>query len=315
MSKRGVLFSGQSNGIGLCVASAVTNFPGFATSYPAVQFWDKNSLNRDPPSFLDDGPRDLGPRTKAISNPSLAIGTCGTEISMLQTLNAAIPGVWAGAKVAIDGSSLEDQWVNPAYPTGGPAFLTTYLDLIQTMMTGLGAVLDTVVWDQGGTDAGAIPDGADYLVNLTTLMIGGVRARFGPVAIIIDRLSSQYVASQGELVRAGQDSFCAGNSRTALIQTTDLDLRDVIHFSDNSYATLGVRQAQARLAMEGVATIQLTGDVVSGTAQLGAPVFGAATIQLAGDTVHGSAAIDHGRFVSIPGLTHDWEVFDKRLPS
>lgn len=244
--RRLVVFAGQSNALGLGVASGITNYPGIASTFAAVQFVEQSTILVDPLSLTTDGPRDLGPRTKVVA--SQAIGTCGVELSMMRDLAASgISGTWFGAKQAIDGSGLENNWANPAWPTTGGSMLTQFTAFIQEQLTRWSATLAGIVWIQGEADSGESPDAANYKTNLTSFF-ASLRASFGAFPVVINRLSSNYFAQSLNTVRSLQESWVAEDGNAAIVYADDLAFRDTAHFTDDAYSTLGSRLATALIS-------------------------------------------------------------------
>lgn len=257
---------GQSNEGGIGVAANVTVFQGITNPYAAVPTMSRGSKLTDPPNVVFDpasGSRALSPRTVSLGAP-YSVGTIGILPTMGRILDAARPGVWAMGEVWLDGSSLQTRWMpGSAYPIGGPPWFTQVVGYIQNMESTMGAALAGIVWIQGTSDALAIPDQDNYLSNLVTFF-STLRAVPGwsNVAITVDQISSQFIANfdggsavvGGAKVRAAQQTFVSSTARTALVNTDDLALRDNAHYADDSYAILGIRHANAMLALLGIQT-------------------------------------------------------------
>lgn len=240
--KRLVIIAGQSNGYGKCVAANVNNFANFNTPYANVQLYDHNALDQDPPTWVDEAWRSLQARAIA-DGASYPIGTCGTEISMGITLDQSNLGTWSIAKMCIDGSGLEANWISATYPTTGTKLQQLFTQFIQARLADKGAVLGGIVWIQGENDAGSSPANTDYYANLGTLL-GGLRSTFsGNWPIVIHRLSNKNQGIASATIRSAEESYAAVNPRCYISTGDDLSLRDAAHYVDNDYATLGVRIA------------------------------------------------------------------------
>lgn len=241
-AKRLVVIAGQSNALGLAVASSISNYPDIDDAYAAVQYIEKSATLNDPPSFTTDGPRDLAPRTKTVAGQ--VAGTCGVELSMGRDLDAAGGGTWFVAKMAIDGSGLEDEWVNASYPSSGTPLYDQFETFISDQLTAWEAELGAIVWIQGEADSNESPDAANYLTNEETLF-GDLRTTFGAtVPIVIVRLNSNYTAGGSvPTIRSHQESYAAKHSNVAIVAADDLPFRDTAHYTDDAYSTLGSRIA------------------------------------------------------------------------
>lgn len=241
-SPRLIIIAGQSNGYGKCVAANVNNFANFNTPYANVQLYDHNALNQDPPTFVDETWRSLQARAVA-DGASYPIGTCGAEISMGITLDQANLGTWSIAKMCIDGSGLEANWISASYPTVGTKLQQLFTQFIQARLAEKGAVLGGIVWIQGEADAGVSPANTDYLTNLGTLL-GGLRSTFpGNWPIVIHRLSNKNQGLASATIRSAEESYAAVHANCYVSTSDDLSLRDAAHYVDNDYATLGTRIA------------------------------------------------------------------------
>jgi hypothetical protein len=239
--KRMVLLCGQSNCTGYGVAASVTNYPGIATAYSAVQYIEQSSILVNPPTWTTDGPRDLSPRTITVA--SHVAGTFGPELSMGRYLEENSHGEWFIAKMGIDTSGLENNWNNPAWPSSGGALKTQLTTFAAAQLASWGAELAAIVWVQGETDAGESPDAANYQANLAAFF-GDVRTTLGvSCPIILNRMSSSYAVLQGGTVRSHQESFVNTDGNAGIVYADDLLFRDTVHFADDDYVTLGLRLA------------------------------------------------------------------------
>jgi hypothetical protein len=244
---------GQSNGLGLCTSNNVTVYspmPTNASPYSRVKIYDDNSKTlADPPTYVVEGWRDLQPRT-TLSGGLYTSGMGGSELTAARDLDIRLngPSIFV-LKRAIDGSSLITNW-DANFPTGGPPYLIKGASPqvqaeITTQAAAQGITLgngDNLidVYDQGEADAGQTY--ATYLAALQD-MDTTLRATWPNSYFHIPRITNEKdVAGQ---VLAAQECFIAGRSRGSISYHDDLATRDGTHFTDDSYATRGVREAQA----------------------------------------------------------------------
>ncbi len=250
-ANRLVVFIGQSNAGGVMVAASVSNYPGIANDYPAVTMVEHGAGGgaTDPPTWTDEAARPLGPRDVNFGG-SFAIGTGGAELSMLQDLDIAYPDdTWYAAKMWIDGSSLVTEWANPDYPTLDPDLKTQLNTFISTQVSAFGITNTAenlvMVFIQGTADDGQAY--ATYLASMGTLFTDSIRATFGNCRIVIVR--EYHTVDSAFNVRAAQMEYASATTGVEWIPTDDLSLRDTAHYTDNSYATIGVRLADKLQAM------------------------------------------------------------------
>lgn len=240
-ANRLVVLVGQSNAGGIGVAASVTNYPGIANAFSAVQMYERTAAGGavDPPNFTNEGPRDLAPRITNFGG-SYATGTFGVELSLGRELDAATADTWFVAKYTIDGSSLVNHWASASYPTTGGALATQLTTFIQDRATAWN-VTDLannliVVFIQGEADTGQAY--ATYLSNLQSFF-SGLRASLGNFLVVVHRLVSRVDSAQN--VRAAEEAFAANTTKVLITHADDLALRDTAHYSDDSYVTLGIR--------------------------------------------------------------------------
>lgn len=239
-----IIGTSQSNGLGLCVAANV----GLSAAYPAVRLYNHNALLQDPINWKDEGGvwTALQPRTINVGG-NFTVGTGGVELELGRALNNAGVGSWWIAKMCIDGSGLENNWVNPAWPTspgGGPSLQTQFTTFISDRIADSGATLAGIIIVQGEADAGESPDAADYYANLG-VMFGGLRTSFGnSFGVFIHRLSNKNQGINSATIRAAEESFAAGQPNCFISSIADdIALRDAAHYVDSGYVTIGDRMA------------------------------------------------------------------------
>lgn len=245
-----IIASGQSNQLGKMQAASVTPavYPGLGSSFAAVQLFDHNGgANADPPTFHDEGPRALAARTQAYN--TYLVGDAGTELVVGRELTASLGRVVGIAKMAIDGSSLITGWNNPAFPTAGPSLLSQITTFITAQIAafGISNPAENLVfsWNQGEADTGQAY--ATYLGALQSF-IGALQGTFGNFRVIVHRVTSRNDTAGN--VRAALESYSASlGARGTCSYGDDLALRDAAHYTDDAYATLGLRQSAALTAM------------------------------------------------------------------
>jgi hypothetical protein len=147
--------------------------------------------------------------------------------------------------MAIDGSGLENHWVNVAYPTIGTKLQQLFTNFITARLADFpGMTLGGIFWIQGEADAGEAPDATDYYANLGTLF-SGLRATFtNPWKLVINRLSKRATGGQLINVRSEQEDYIAGNTNCGLVSGDEYALRDTAHYVDDGYPPLGTRFGQ-----------------------------------------------------------------------
>jgi hypothetical protein len=293
MTKRLYVLLGQSNDLGTGVAADMTVWPGGVTApYSNVVYLEHSANGADPPSFADSNggvAYALQPRTSTIVGQ--VAGTCGVELTLGRQLDTVLTGNVVLLKIAIDGSGLQNKWLpttSPVFPTGGPQWYSTMVAYILAAQTTLGAILSGIVWIQGGTDANEVPDAANYGPNMTTFFTA-FRSTFGPIPIVFDRLHINAGVSDAASVRAGQATFAAATSLVAMIDADDLTLvsPSFVHYDTNSLGTLGVRMADAFLAM--MESNDEPFDIDIGGSGGGSPVFPVLSIATTAESIRDRA--------------------------
>lgn len=248
-ARRAVFIFGQSNASGLMVASSVTNYVDIDVDFPAVQMHESTAGSgpADPPTFTTEGPRDLGPRLVGFGG-AVAIGTGGVELSMGRELDTRTADTWFVGKYTIDGSGLVNHWSNTAYPTTGGSLIDRFATYIEARLAdwSISSPEDVFLYFiQGEEDIGQ--PYATYLAALES-MFTALRARLGNFRILIHRIVSRVNPIQN--IRAAHEAFVAADTVGAkLTQADDLALRDTKHYADDSYATIGIRAADAIIDM------------------------------------------------------------------
>jgi hypothetical protein len=259
--------AGQSNDGGLCISTNVDNYPGFTTPYGPVSIRRQGATLADPPSWVTEGPVSLQPRTIGVNGTTYAAGTCGFEVSMGRTIDQAGGVNLYIAQLFIDGSGLENHWLNPSYPTVGTKLQQQFKDYITARLADVpGMTLGYIMWNQGEADAGEAPDATDYYNNLVTF-VGDLRTTFpGNWWFLMNRLSKRATGGQLINVRAAEEDFAANPAnKAAWVGLDDLALRDTAHFIDDGYPTggtrLGLKIVDLRAGTTSLAPTYITGGV------------------------------------------------------
>jgi PKD repeat protein len=235
-----IVIWGQSNGLGFGVASGMSNYPGIATPYPAVQMWERGapSPGGGAPVWTTEGPRDLQPRGTTIGTQ--VAGTNGIELTLMRALDTASPGGWYVLKVNANSTGLEDEWKTATYLNQLKSDINARLAAWSTTVVGMVSVI-------GETDSSESPDAANTYANLNTIY-DDLRADFGDFAIAQVRLNSNYrVGADVPTVRAGQEAFVSKNPKARIVEIDDFLLREAqplaTHYADNEYGVAGERAA------------------------------------------------------------------------
>lgn len=237
---RVMIGAGQSNSIGLCQASAVTNYPSHDLTLPfsgANWFSHVAYSNGTPPTYVDQGPQTERPRTT--SSGSYLAGMGGVFLVMAHELAENTSNTWFYGASAVDGSSIA-QWNDPAQlRTPFVAFIGA--QMVTAGCTDPGKV--TVQFDQGEADIGAAY--ATYLAALQSLY-AACAAAYPGIGWLTNRLSSK-VDVVGN-VRAAQEAFTRSTIGARIAYADDLALRDAAHYTNDSYVTLAERLSVQQIA-------------------------------------------------------------------
>lgn len=239
-----VALVGQSNALGIGVATSMAGFPGIDAAYPNVTISRYGAILNPNPTWTQDSPRSLQPRVNGFG--SFVTGTCGVELTMGRDLDAASSG-WNIIQFGQDGISMANM-LSPTYLTVGPAWFDKMTGEIDTQIAASSKPLMAMVIVQGEADAGSGVDAANYYANLNTFC-NRVRYKYGDIALVIVRLTSKYTSGGSTPdIRAAEESFVSGNPRARIVRGDDLNLRDAAHYADvTGYGELGQRCAAALL--------------------------------------------------------------------
>lgn len=245
--------AGQSNAIAFMDPTLVTVYSGLSSTDPRVKQIDKNApAFNNPPAFTNEPAtvgttRDLGPRLLPIGGSYVA-NRGGSELSRMRELANRTVHTWFQGKLGIDGSSLITGWNQPSYPTGGPSLRDQTISNIQSWATifGITNIADHLVlyWKQGEADTGQA-----YATILAALdaFFAYLRATLGNFYIVMLRLSNRN--DKAGNYRAAQESFYSTTDRVAIVCADELALRDAAHYTDNSYATIGVKESDVTIPL------------------------------------------------------------------
>lgn len=230
-----ILFAGQSNILAYLLASNLGI--GLEIPYPAVWYNDHNSGASSPPSFIDDGPRPLAPRTKVVA--SLPIGTGSFELQIGRRLNAVLPNQLVFSKMGYDSSGLENQWWNPAFPVGGPPLYDQFISYGNARAAATNSRNVGVVWCQANRDANESPDFQNYGTHIEDFY-AYMRAAWGAdFWMVFDQLHSSASGGGNAFVRTQQAAFAAAHPDTVRMRDPSaLTLRDTAHYDDPSVLAL-----------------------------------------------------------------------------
>lgn len=239
-----LVVGGQSNAFGLGRLGELTNRADLAVPYPAIIQTQRLSALADPIPWVDITSRPLQPRQTA--EAGVVVNTFGPELSM----GHALSGSWTFGKIAINGSGLDINWrPNAAWPTlpiGESELFEQFDTFITAQEFSAGVPISVLVWVQGEHDAKNATQAGRYAENLGAL-VDTLRARHGDFLFVFNRLDdqAQIVGAGKQIVRDQQMLYATTATRTVMVSCDDLSLRDGLHFTTDSYVTLGERFADA----------------------------------------------------------------------
>ncbi|MGL5361520.1 MAG: sialate O-acetylesterase [Bosea sp. (in: a-proteobacteria)] len=239
-----VAIGGQSNALGMQIAANVG-----LTAVDEIKCTYKHSKLVNPPVHITEGRTSTKPRGLLLDSITFPVGSCGIELALAHYLRANSSLRWELCSNAIDGSGLTAHWLNPAWPTGGPAYLTQHLDFIQSVIDGCDGELAGYIWAQGEYDA-ASTDNVLYASALASLR-AALRARFGTgFKFIVHRLSSRFGGNSSGIIRAAQEGLQQGNPDVWITYGDQYTMRDFAHYSDEAYELLAEQVGAILLADE-----------------------------------------------------------------
>lgn len=239
------LIAGQSNANGRGDTGDLTD-ASYASAFAAVQIFIKSAGAFAVPLVwqVDEGPVDVG---------QWFPGFVGAEVSLARDLDAAQPGLWSIAKMAIDGSGLFQHWRTgagvPGVDSGGETS-EQFIAFAQACALAQNADVRALLWIQGEQDAaidsGFGDDYASYLAATAAVW----RAALGNFVFLVVRLhadSNDTLGPNRDLIRAQQEAFVLADGNAVLIDVDDLTLQDTVHFDADSLVVIGQRAATAYL--------------------------------------------------------------------
>lgn len=242
-----VVVAGQSNAVGTASIKFITERPEVAEPYPAVTFrqWWHTGDKTDPMPWNIVPPGPLAPRVE-----DTGVRKFSVELSMLRDLDAARPGQWEGAKVAVGGTSLYTHWnvagTYPALPAGIHNLYQQLADDVLAIESETGSLLDTIVWIQGGEDALEPYTASAYAANAEAF-VAELHSQLGPFRFVFDRLSSKAALPYQDVVREQQAQMAVDIEDAVMVDADDLDMPYPPHYSADAYVTLGDRFANVVL--------------------------------------------------------------------
>lgn len=240
---------GQSNAVGFTDIDTVTNSGLWSPAYPRVQAKEQQGTNANPPVWTFYPTRALQPK------PEHATLNMGIELSLGRYLDARRPSGFSIVKFGLGDTGLNDHWLNPAYPVGGPSLLDQMIAFLRASESELGGRIAAFIWIQGERDATDATDAAAYETNLTTL-ISDLRAIWPDLPFLYNRLHTSNPGAQKAVIRTAQTNVDANVAGTTMVNCDDLALQgDNLHFTGDGYITLGNRFGTATLAALGINTL------------------------------------------------------------
>lgn len=242
-----IFIIGQSNAGGKGLGSEMeTAEPGVTTPFPAVKIYDQGAKLTNPPTWVTDGLKDLGLRIAAVDGVQFPANGGGVELTLGRELAARTPHTIYIAKFWIDGSSLDANWTEPTWPTGGPSLQDQFYAFVAARLASVpGSKIGAVVPINGESDSGAFP--ADTLMRENShALIDPLRDLYPThnFLVVQHRLSKRYGSPL--IVRSGQESFAVDEgSLGAVTYGDDLPFSDFAHYTSESLLKLGRRIADA----------------------------------------------------------------------
>jgi hypothetical protein len=181
---------------------------------------------------------DLAPRDGGGGNAYL-----GVELSMGRRLFTRFGGDVRIIKCATSGTNLNNPWQ--------PDFTNSLFQYMRTFITArmaelpAGSRIAGLIMVNGEGDAGNVTLARGYL-GAAGWFIERFRRLFGElIPVVISKLSTGVTLNFDDEVRDHQDRLAANGSLISVVATNDLALRDVQHYTADSFITLGTRIADA----------------------------------------------------------------------
>ena len=252
---KAILLIGQSPMSGYDTAAALTgaNIPLAAAFSPVPTIYQRTT-RQDPIVWsyysgdTANDPITTGPSTFGTVSPHFYSGVAsdcvGPEISLARDLDSVAPGQFRLVKMSVDGSCLATDWLNPAYPTGGPSLATQLTNFV----TAANVTIVGIHWEQGHNDAILTANASAYAANLA-IWFAQLRANYGNVPITFGQLMAGVTTSPytfRDVIRAQQVIASQSIPYVTLINDDDLTLKaDVIHPNADGSIAIGHRIATA----------------------------------------------------------------------
>lgn len=145
------------------------------------------------------------------------------------------------SKTAVNGSSLALHWLPTSTFTGGGTknLFGQACDRVDAAIAASGSRVIGLYWEQGWTDAGNSTDAGNYQTNLGALFTA-FRAKYGPVPVVLGKLSPNTAAAFKNTVRAAQVAYVASDSNSRLLPMDPLPLGNGDpHYSGQELCTMG----------------------------------------------------------------------------
>ena len=253
--KQAILLIGQSPMSGYDTAASLTgaNIPLAAAFSPVPTIYQRTT-RQDPIVWsyysgdTANAPIGTGPSTYGTVSPHFYSGVAsdcvGPEISLARDLDTASPNRYKIVKFTSDGSCLATDWLNPAYPTGGPSFANQLLSFVAAA----GVTIVGIHWEQGHNDAILTANASAYAANLA-IWFAQLRSNYGNVPITFGQLMAGVTTSPytfRDTIRAQQVIASQSIPYVTLINDDDLTLKaDVIHPNADGSIAIGHRIATA----------------------------------------------------------------------
>lgn len=267
----GFVIGGQSNAKGVdSAANLSVENAAYADPYAAIPMLMQLTIRQDPITWryydgsaihgsagVDNPPSTFG-SVAPFFFPSIQPDCVGPELSLSRELDGS--NIERLVKFAASGSSLSSDWLNPAYPAGGPSFLSQFYSFIDSA----GIRVAGVFWNQGEHDANNEAKSLTYAANMEAFW-DAFFDRYGRAPLIIAKLNDALTVGTfpyRDNVRAQQVAFASRYPWTTLVDLDDLELGvgDSIHYGADQQIEIGKRVAAAYVAA--IAKTSLTAAIV-----------------------------------------------------
>jgi|KBSSwiStaDraftv2_1062776.scaffolds.fasta_scaffold00132_6 hypothetical protein len=242
MTRTGVVLFGHSQALGRVLASDM----GLAEPYSAVPLAERNAAAGPTTEWVNEDLRVLSARDHAVAG--VPAGCAGPELRLGRLLDAIRPDSWAFVKMTVSGSGWEDEWMNPAFPAGGPPLLGQLFDFVDEQMAAMDASPDIWIPVLGEADANESPDATNCLANMRAFR-AAVRPRYPGAGIVLYQIPSTYTGGSTGLVVDAAASFAAETSRCALVSSSGIPTLDGAHFTPAGVVMLADRLAPAVVSL------------------------------------------------------------------